>query len=342
MVYTITSTERNNEKASDHETKAMLYLMNFHQNSDEIKFFVIDFFNDVTGVDAHARKAIDVQSKASTNLTGKTIGRFLVTLYKNFLSNLNFTDYILFVGGIKSNGLINPNLTIFKLDNFSNNYKTAIKEGLKAESVSKIYISDEDIKESDLETFLNSVVFVICDRNKVDYVKEIIKVKNSTLVTDEYWAKIFDQIRDIQSSKKNICCENITINCIEDFYHHKKFLTSEQIKALVLSRLVGRESINDGIPQSFMDILAKCPTEIDRKELIDDCKAAINRMLFNKNNAKAYWRLFENIYCRIQNAPYQSVDDIYKNLETADLDAVPELDFNSTRFFIALIKDKLA
>ncbi len=342
MTYTITSTERNNEKASDHETKAMLYLMNFHQNSDEIKFFVIDFFNDITGIDAHARKAIDVQSKASLNLTGRTIGKYLVTLYKNFISDLAFTDYVLFVGGISPKGLLNSNLKIFGFDNFSEKYKQAITNGLKTEAFSKSYIITENIDEENIQTFLKKVIFVVNDKSKVDYVKEIIKVKDSVIVTDEYWGKIFDQIRDIQSSKKNICCENITINCLEDFHRHKKFLTSEQIKTLVLSRLVGRESINDGIPQSFMCVLAKYNDEIDRREIVDDCKAAINRMLFNKNNARAYWRLFENIYYCIKNDSDQSVDDVYSNLETADLNAVPELDFNSTRFFIALIKDKLA
>ena len=43
MPYTVTSSEQTTGKAADHETKAMLYLMNFHKNCNDIHFFVVDF-----------------------------------------------------------------------------------------------------------------------------------------------------------------------------------------------------------------------------------------------------------------------------------------------------------
>ena len=50
MAYTVKSSERLRPSAADTETKALLYLMNFRDDSDEIFFFVVDFFNDLTGM----------------------------------------------------------------------------------------------------------------------------------------------------------------------------------------------------------------------------------------------------------------------------------------------------
>lgn len=41
MAYTVKSSERLRPSAADTETKALLYLMNFRDDSDEIFFFVM-------------------------------------------------------------------------------------------------------------------------------------------------------------------------------------------------------------------------------------------------------------------------------------------------------------
>lgn len=341
MTYTISSSEKTNEKASEYETRAMLYLMNFHKGCDDIKFFVVDFFNDLTGVDAHASKAIDLQSKSSKKLTGSKLGAFLVTLYKNYLSNLPFVDYVLFVGGINEAGLVDNKQTMFNINNFQPKYKDAIKNGLKAEALSKSYIDNDRVTDSDIANFVEKVFFVIDRKTKSDYIREIIKFNSSVIISDDYLERIFDEIRDRQSSKKNICCEGITINCLRDFHGYKKYLTSEEIKTLVLSRIVSRESMKEAVPTSFLCVLeGYC--ESDKKELLDECRSAISRMLFNRNNARAYWSLFESIYYNIKTNPYLSIDEIYNGLDIESLSTVPELDFNSARFFIALIKDSIS
>ena len=71
--YTVGSTERFTGRASDTETKALLYLMNFREDSDEMHYFIVDFFNDVTGMDQYSTKMWDVQSKASNNVSPKQI-----------------------------------------------------------------------------------------------------------------------------------------------------------------------------------------------------------------------------------------------------------------------------
>ena len=51
MSYTVKSSERLRKSGSEAETKALLYLMNFRPDSDDIYYFVVDFFNDLTGMD---------------------------------------------------------------------------------------------------------------------------------------------------------------------------------------------------------------------------------------------------------------------------------------------------
>ena len=339
MPYTVTSSEQTTGKAADHETKAMLYLMNFHKNCNDIHFFVVDFFNDITGLDQLAENAWDVQSKASINLTGKAIGRDLVTLYKNFISDLHFTDFILFVGGIKTDGLKNVSLKTFNLDNFTDKYIKSIKSGIKEEALKKTYIKEHQITDEIIEDFLNKVTFVINNKSKSEYIKEITKINSTKIVKDAYLECIFDQIRDIQSSKKNIQCENITINILEDFHKYKKHMTSDQIKMLVLSRLVNKD-VGDALPPSFTYMLDG-RSDKDRIELQEDCQHSIKRMMFDKNNAKAYWVLFEDIYMAITKNPEANVEDIYSMIDKKLIKNVSSLDFNSARYFIALIKDGL-
>ena len=78
MPYRVQSSEKLRKSGADFETKAMLYLMNFREDSSEIHYFVVDFFNDMTGMDRMAQKLWDVQSKAAKNVSAKGIGRELV------------------------------------------------------------------------------------------------------------------------------------------------------------------------------------------------------------------------------------------------------------------------
>ena len=91
MVYTVSSTEKTNEKATEYETKALLYLMNFMPDSDEIQYFVIDFFNDLTGIDSLADKAWDVQSKGESNIYAKKTKKITkIILFVYIFTNSSF------------------------------------------------------------------------------------------------------------------------------------------------------------------------------------------------------------------------------------------------------------
>ena len=61
MSYTVKSSEKLRKSGAETETKALLYLMNFRSDSDDIHYFVVDFFNDLTGMNNMATRLWDVQ-----------------------------------------------------------------------------------------------------------------------------------------------------------------------------------------------------------------------------------------------------------------------------------------
>ncbi len=117
MSYTVKSSERLRKSGSEAETKALLYLMNFRPDSDDIYYFVVDFFNDLTGMDNMASRLWDVQSKGAHHVSPKAIGKELVTLFKNYMSPLTFEAYILFIGSVTGSLRKDSSLTTFGIEN---------------------------------------------------------------------------------------------------------------------------------------------------------------------------------------------------------------------------------
>ena len=167
MPYTVRSSEKLRKSASDFETEAMLYLMNFREDSSQMHYFVVDFFNDVTGMDRMAGRLWDIQSKASKTATAKSIGRELVTLYKNYISDFDFSEYILFLGAVPDTFRIDSGLNIFQIDNVNEKAIKSVKEGLLDECHKKDYIdkncipriNDEEINCESIE-FPDNVTIV--------------------------------------------------------------------------------------------------------------------------------------------------------------------------------------
>ncbi len=59
------------KKASEYETKAMLYLFGCRQDSRDMDVFIIDCFNDVSGANRDVDRLWDVQSKGVKSLNPK-------------------------------------------------------------------------------------------------------------------------------------------------------------------------------------------------------------------------------------------------------------------------------
>lgn len=339
MSYTISSTEKLKKPGADMETKALLYLMNLCTDSNEIHYFIVDFFNDLTGMDRASSKLWDIQSKGASNSSPKAIGKELVTLYKNFLSALTFNSYILFSGGVSSSLRIDDTKNIFGMENVKPNARIKLIEGLKEESRSKTYIDDCKVTKQSIDHFLEKILFVIDEKRPSDYVRTIIKDHPHIIPEDSVLNAIFNEIRDAQSGKKNgHVVEGIVISTSDEALNYYRHLTNNEIRLMTLQRIINRDPISKGVPFPFTPILNQCPPE-KQKDMIDDCQSALCRALFNKNAAQSFWEIFEEIYLLIIKNPTFAVQDLFRKLDPSLIKNCPDFDTLSVKYFIAVIKE---
>ena len=338
MPYIVKSSEKTRKSGADGETKALLYLMNFRDDSDEIHYFVVDFFNDLTGMDRFTTKLWDVQSKSAKNNSPKAIGKELVTLFKNYMSEVEFTHYILFFGGVTNSFRIDNDLNIFDISNITQVAKDKLILGLKEEASSKEYINNADITNKNIDCFLEKVLFVIDDKKPSEYVKAIIKNHPNIVPEEKLLNAIFNEIREEQSGKKNSNVEGIVIQTTDEVLNYCRHLTNSEIRLLTLQRIINRNPVEKGVPRSFISIYNTWAPE-KQLEMVDNCKQSLCRALFNKNAANAFWTLFENIYTIINQNPLFDVQKIYLNISSDIKNATPDFDTLSLKYFISVIKD---
>ncbi|WP_314348554.1 hypothetical protein [Granulicatella elegans] len=338
MSYEVRSSEKLRKPCSDSETKALLYLMNYQDEGTNMHFFVVDFFNDITGMDSAARKLWDVQSKASKTSSAKTIGRELVTLYKNYVSDLKFVEYIIFLGGVPKTFRKDSTKLVFTIDNVKENALNSIKSGLVDECEKKEYISTSEIESDKIESFLNEVWFVVDDRKPEDYIRKIIEEHPAIIPSDTDLLAIFNEIRNKQSEKKNILAEGAIIDNADEVLSYGKHLTTNEIKLLVLQRILNTDPLSDGIPCAFIEIYNKFPPE-NKKDMLDQCKISFCQALFNKSTAQGFWSLFDKIYSLIIEHPKETIDYIYNEIDDEIIEKCPNFDALSIKYFIAKTKD---
>lgn len=342
MAYTVKSSERLRPSAADTETKALLYLMNFRDDSDEIFFFVVDFFNDLTGMNKMGDKLWDLQSKGDKQPSPYIIGTELVTLYKNFVSEFEFAYYIIFLGGVSSSLRIDDTLTRFGIDNIKSTAKPKLINGLRDECKKKTYIDDNDIDDTKIDQFLKKVYFVIDDQSKSEYVKKIIKLNPTIIPSEDTLVAIFNEIRDAQSGKKNASVvEGVTLVAPDEALNHGRHLTTTEIRLLVLNRILNQDVIGAKVPHSFIDIYVQFPEE-KRKNLLEDCQLDLSRALFNTNCQEDFWKLFENIYQTILENPTDKVEELYRKLDKLIIGRCLDFDVLSLKYFVSVIKDGIS
>ncbi|MDD3400361.1 MAG: hypothetical protein PHT58_01840 [Eubacteriales bacterium] len=339
MPYTVKSSEKLRKSGAEAETKALLYLMNFRNDSDQIHYFVVDFFNDLTGMDRFTTTLWDLQSKANSNNYPKSLGRELVTLFKNYLSQIDFSKYILFVGGVSDNFRIDSSQNTFGIGNVTAKSIASLRTGLIAEADEKEYIEKSSITDENVDDFLKKVLFVIDDKQPREYVKAIIKNHPTIIPEDKILDAIFNEIRDIQASKKNISnVEGITIQTVDEALNYYRHLTTNEIRLLTLQRIINRDPVEQGVPLSFFPLLYACPPE-RQKDLVDECQRTLCRALFNKNAAESFWSIFESVYNAIITSPNDDVKCIYSNLDRRLCASSPDFDVQSLKYFISVVKD---
>lgn len=203
MEYIFEYTEQNAQKASEFETKALLYLIGIDKDKNNISLVFIDCFNDITGTDKNSLRLWDIQSKGVSNMSPAKIGRSLITLFLNYSSGLNFQKFALLIPQPKDSYLTLNNQIEFGIENLSK-VEEKIKSGLTNELKERKSITNlTDKQEKEIDHFLETVRFIVDIKSNSDYIKSIVKFKGKELKTEPFYESIFKEIKERQSIKNS-------------------------------------------------------------------------------------------------------------------------------------------
>ena len=209
---------------------------------------------------------------------------------------------------------------------------------MKEECDQKQYIDASNVTEDLLKSFLQEVWFVIDDKDPQEYITEIIKRHPKIIPSDTELISIFNEIRNKQSEKKNSLVEGIVIDQIDDVLTYGRHLTTNEIRLLVLQRIINTDPLSKGIPLPFTGITSKYPPE-RVTDMVEDCKRALCCALFNKAAAQGFWRMFDEVYGLILKYPDSTLDFIFHNISQEAKEGCPDFDVLSLKFFIAKVKE---
>lgn len=343
MAYIVQSSEKVRGIGAEFETKAMLYLMNFREDSYQINFFAIDFYNDVTGLSVHADKAWDVQSKGTKNTCAKGIGRELVTLFKNEMSDLNFDYLILFLAEVPNSFRIDKCKNTFGIDNIEEKSVKSLRQGLveEAQKRSKSYIDEKWITDDNIDAFLKKVTFVIDEKSKAEYIKGIMSINPKYIPQDNVLDGIFNKIRDAQAGKKNNeSVEGEIITQLRDVLYYDRILRSKEIRLMILNTFINHDVMNTLPPDSFYQLIHRFDG-LRQKDIIEDCKLQISVLLNDKTYTDEFWNLLDCICETIERNKALTVKQTFDLISGNDLVKNPRLDDYTVQYLISLLKEAL-
>lgn len=336
-MYTFKNTERTNKKALEFETKSLLYLVGQRSDKAEISVVSIDCFNDVTGICQKGQKLWDVQSKGEAGLTPRKIGRYLITLFKNYDSEFTFFDYILFLPKVETKYLKNSSQGILHVHSFTDEHSNKIKAGLIQE-LDRLKVPHE---EQSVNSFLEVVCFVEDRKSISTYVKDIIRFRQQNTKENKFYEEIFKEIRDLQSVKKNSYIENEEIQFPNDVMKFNRHILTDDLKILLVNRFVGVDLFDQKMmPPTFLEAVRNLEVQ-DLKDLILDCKSQIARAFFDKNQKREFWSVFEHIVASVNANPDVTLSDIYGKLSDKIKLRLSHLNELGIKFLSAMIKDGL-
>ncbi|MFD1902119.1 hypothetical protein GQR36_22760 [Enterococcus termitis] len=196
MCYTISSTESLNESASSFETASLLYLITLNSNRSKMHYYFIDLFNDVTSMTEKDEFLFDVQSKNDKNMSPKKLGRYLVTLFKNYVSSIEFDSYYLTIPcdlnekNIKKN-VNSKSKTAKIIDYLQQDALSKVEKGLFEEINDKTYLNKYVKNNTDLaikdkiSKFLSKTYIVILSVEHEQLVLNFLE--NKSLNVDKFF-----------------------------------------------------------------------------------------------------------------------------------------------------------
>ena len=341
MAYEFKYTEQNLERASDFETKTLLFLLGFDQIKSKVHFLFIDCFNDVSGSDKNCSVLWDYQSKGVSNMSPRKIGESLFTLFDNYSSQLNFGKFALFMPKPKPTYVKDESLLEFGISNFGK-HAEKIRQGLEVEILRRNNADTLTTEEQKrIGGFLEAVIFIADRGEKQDYIKNLVSFKDKDLKSKEFYSAIFNEIRGEQSNKKLNSIHGRHIQSISDALAFNKHLQTKDISILVVNRLMGVDLFKrTAIPLGFLSEVATLNSN-DAKDLIIECQAKISRALFDKNNKIIFWKFLEKAMIEANNNTSQTPQEIYSNITNEGQTKYSHLSGQAGVYLISLLKEGL-
>ncbi len=310
MSYTFKNTEINNEKANDFETKSLLYLIGKRKDSKKVEYVTFDCFNDINGINKKLDEIWDIQSKNEKKLNPKKIGKYLFTLFDNYLSPFTFKEFIFFCPILETSYKKNVNVNIYNLSNIKDKTFDRIKNGL-LEEVERVKGIKSNYK-SQIDLFLDKVIIVEDNNSKSEYIESVTKFKNVNIKSNDFYNSVFNDIRKVQTDKKNSLIENETILEIKEVLSFQRHLSVKEIETLIISRIIGFEVFDNilSIPFCFNPIIKHLDQE-DLRDLLQDCNSNLSRAFFNKNSNRVFWNVCELIITFLSENDKNNPEEVY-------------------------------
>lgn len=332
--YTIYGSELTASRGNEYETKSLLYLVSMHNEKKKMQYYVVDVFNDVSGMSKDGKFIVDIQSKAHKSMSPKELGKRLVTLFKNYVSEFEFNDYILVVSTLLSKKHltnIDLNKKEYKLISLVNKEalimcKNSLREEVQIYGIFKdmIDVYDDRKVEDMINSFVEHVHIFLADDPKYKYVKNILG--NTEYDNNELFVDIFNEISKSQIFKKSYNnIENKIIHTPLDVLNFNRHLTYNQIQMLICKRIIDNDYIanNKAIPFEFViNLTSKGINRNQIEEIASNCKDEILICMFNRNNTEAFWEGFMNIFEKLKIINHDDLDDCYNYLDKNDFDKI--------------------
>jgi hypothetical protein len=335
MTYTFKNTEINNEKASDFETKSLLYLIGKNKDRKEIEYVAFDCFNDVSGINKNSDKIWDIQSKNEKSLNPKKIGKYFYTLFDNYISSFNFKELIFFSPVLKAEYKVDKKLKIYHACNFEDNTLQRIKNGLK-EEIERVKGSSIDYSREQND-FLEKVLIVEDNQSGADYIKSVTKFNKIDIKNESFYKSLFQDLRDIQTGKKNSYIENAEISQIKEVLDFKRHLYTKEVETLIICRIIGVEIFSyKSVPFYFSLKLDGLDIE-ERKDILQDCNSNLSRAFFNKNSNRIFWKTCEKIISFLNSQNSVNIDVIFESVFPNFTSPISYLNEITIKYLISII-----
>ena len=338
-MYQFKNTEKNSSKASDFETKSMLYLIWKRSDSKMVNCVTFDCFNDISWINKWFNKIWDIQAKNEQNLNPKKIWEYLYTLYKNYNSIFPFNVFIFFCPKLEDNYKIDNSKLSYWIDNIKKNILERIKNWL----IEKV-IHVEKITTPEIDTFLTFVTFVEDNySSENNYIKTITSFKNTNIKSDDFYNTIFKELKSILLTKKNNKnIEDEIIYNVSDVIKFDRYLYKKDIEQIVISRIIWTNLFHSEIqwlyiPNSFKPIVSTLNNFDDIQDLIEACQSDLSRAIFNKSNKKSFWNITEKIITYLNDSLDREVNIIYNKLFEKYKFTNSYFSENSIKFLISII-----